>query len=37
MKVKPKCYNQEEFELDNVYNDDDEMYRESSVSNFSYR
>lgn len=26
MKRTPKCYNEEEFELDNIYNDDDDRY-----------
>ncbi len=33
MKIKPKCHNQEDFELDNVYNgDEDEMYKDYSNS-----
>jgi len=26
MKVKPKMHNQEEFELDNIYNDENQRY-----------
>lgn len=32
MNIKPKCHNQEDFELDNVYNDEDRIYNESSNS-----
>lgn len=27
MKSRRKCYNEEEFELDNIYNDDDRSER----------
>lgn len=36
MNIKPKCHNQEDFELDNVYNDEDRIYNESSNSTIWY-
>lgn len=30
MKSRRKCYNEEEFELDNIYNDDDRSERSDS-------
>ena len=37
MKIKPKCHNQEDFELDNVYNEEDEMYKDSYDSTNWYK
>lgn len=36
MNIKPKCHNQEDFELDNVYNDEDRVYNEASNSTIWY-
>jgi hypothetical protein len=32
MKMKPKMHNQEDYELDNIYNDEDVHYETSSNS-----
>ncbi len=36
MKRTPKCYNEEEFELDNIYNDDDDRYGKAGLSAMFY-
>lgn len=36
MNIKPKCHNQEDFELDNVYNDEERVYNEASNSTIWY-
>ena len=36
MKRTPKCYNEEEFELDNIYNDDDDRYGKEGLSAMFY-
>lgn len=36
MKRTPKCYNEEEFELDNIYNDDDDRNERNGLSAMFY-